>query len=327
MVTPNSVTAEEFSTPSSSSNDDTFSSNWIGRFNVDGLSLSFGTGVLIEDTASGVSSLELTLLAAKDVLELKASLGTNRRSLAQALQRTNASEGSILIELDGDRHDADTTVARLVSILSELSTWKEASSAQQRSIRNSSIFIDNVQFLCKMSKAALQGLIDLRRDGGVVPRLVVGTLAGCQAGLLHLVSLEIAPLSERPDDVVAFVERRFRSRRNTPVLGEDAYAKLRSHTWLGEEAELLNFVIRAQLNYADSAVSADAVVALLRHTNNTSGLTQPLADVEEAHIYRVLEHNGWNRTRSAKTLGIDVKTLYNKLRRYESKKRVTTNNS
>lgn len=50
-----------------------------------------------------------------------------------------------------------------------------------------------------------------------------------------------------------------------------------------------------------------------------SGLTRSLAEVEQQYILAVLEANQWNRTKSAKILGIDVKTLYNKLKRYKVK--------
>lgn len=50
-----------------------------------------------------------------------------------------------------------------------------------------------------------------------------------------------------------------------------------------------------------------------------SSLTRSLAEVEQHYILAVLEANQWNRTKSAKILGIDVKTLYNKLKRYKVK--------
>ena len=45
-------------------------------------------------------------------------------------------------------------------------------------------------------------------------------------------------------------------------------------------------------------------------------LTMPLAEIEKRHILRVLASTGGNKTRAAKTLGIDTKTLYNKLKAY-----------
>jgi transcriptional regulator with GAF, ATPase, and Fis domain len=45
-------------------------------------------------------------------------------------------------------------------------------------------------------------------------------------------------------------------------------------------------------------------------------LRTPLAEIEKRHILRVLSASGGNKTRAAKTLGIDTKTLYNKLKAY-----------
>ena len=41
-----------------------------------------------------------------------------------------------------------------------------------------------------------------------------------------------------------------------------------------------------------------------------------LDDVEKAHIRKILAGSGWNIAHSAKTLGIDRSTLYNKIKRY-----------
>jgi transcriptional regulator with GAF, ATPase, and Fis domain len=43
-----------------------------------------------------------------------------------------------------------------------------------------------------------------------------------------------------------------------------------------------------------------------------------LAEVEKRHIQRVLASTGGNKTRAARVLGIDTKTLYNKLKSYKS---------
>lgn len=45
-------------------------------------------------------------------------------------------------------------------------------------------------------------------------------------------------------------------------------------------------------------------------------LRTSLAEVEKRHILRVLSSTQGNKTRAAKVLGIDTKTLYNKLKAY-----------
>ena len=47
-------------------------------------------------------------------------------------------------------------------------------------------------------------------------------------------------------------------------------------------------------------------------------LRLPLAEIEKRHILRVLNSTDGNKTRAAKILGIDTKTLYNKLKAYGS---------
>lgn len=47
-------------------------------------------------------------------------------------------------------------------------------------------------------------------------------------------------------------------------------------------------------------------------------LSTSLAEIEKRHILRVLSSTGGNKTRAAKILGIDTKTLYNKLKSYTS---------
>jgi len=46
------------------------------------------------------------------------------------------------------------------------------------------------------------------------------------------------------------------------------------------------------------------------------GALPPLDEVERRHILKVLKHVGGNRTQAAKVLGVDPKTLYNKLKVY-----------
>ena len=45
-------------------------------------------------------------------------------------------------------------------------------------------------------------------------------------------------------------------------------------------------------------------------------LRTPLAEIEKRHILRVLSSTAGNKTRAARILGIDTKTLYNKLKAY-----------
>ncbi|MGE3173656.1 MAG: helix-turn-helix domain-containing protein [Planctomycetota bacterium] len=69
---------------------------------------------------------------------------------------------------------------------------------------------------------------------------------------------------------------------------------------------------------------------MLQDGNEDEVLQLPLAEVEKRHILRVLASTGGNKTRAARILGIDTKTLYNKLKSYKSselvaRKRIAAN--
>ena len=46
-----------------------------------------------------------------------------------------------------------------------------------------------------------------------------------------------------------------------------------------------------------------------------------LDDIERTLIYRTIEFAGGNKTRAAEILGVSIKTLYNRLERYEVKEK------
>lgn len=68
--------------------------------------------------------------------------------------------------------------------------------------------------------------------------------------------------------------------------------------------------------------SGAAVRRLVADGSLEESLQLPLAEVEKRHIQRVLASTGGNKTRAARTLGIDTKTLYNKLKSYKSSEAV-----
>ena len=61
---------------------------------------------------------------------------------------------------------------------------------------------------------------------------------------------------------------------------------------------------------------------LVAEASIDEALKLPLAEIEKRHIRRVLASTGGNKTRAARVLGIDTKTLYNKLKSYQSSEAV-----
>lgn len=78
--------------------------------------------------------------------------------------------------------------------------------------------------------------------------------------------------------------------------------------------------------------SSGSLRKLLISGNADETLQLPLAEVEKRHIMRVLSSTNGNKTRAARILGIDTKTLYNKMKSYQAaegtaRKRAAVNGS
>lgn len=134
-------------------------------------------------------------------------------------------------------------------------------------------------------------------------------------------TLRMPSLQERKDDIMLFANF-FLDRANRELgrelIGFDAEAAmlLQSYSWPGNLRQLKNIVNRATLLAQGSFITA-AELDLPRTEQATSPL-QPLYDKddEKKRILDALKHTGNNKSKAAALLGIDRKTLYNKLKQY-----------
>ena len=146
---------------------------------------------------------------------------------------------------------------------------------------------------------------------------------------LNVISLHVPPLRQRREDIPALVEHFiaiFRERFNRPALdlSADARQRLSSYNWPGNVRELRNAIERATALATSDTIEAEQILpASAQHqgegkpsAQNTAPVT--LDEIERQHILRVLEESGGNRERTAAVLGISARTLYRKLREYET---------
>src|SRR6185369_17265318 len=100
------------------------------------------------------------------------------------------------------------------------------------------------------------------------------------------------------------------------------------YSWPGNVRELRNCLERAaavsvsdiidesQMSFLSTTPAASPVELI--ETRSTDGLPKTLEQLEREHILRVLEETNGNRERASAILGISSRTLYRKLREYES---------
>ena len=140
---------------------------------------------------------------------------------------------------------------------------------------------------------------------------------------LSVMPVTLPPLRDRPEDIPVlaeyFAERSFR-RNSRPGSGitEEALSYLKTRRWKGNVRELENVIERAVLLAGSGPLRIEHVTFedhVLRPEVNPQP-TGTIWEMERNLILRTLERHGGNRTHAARTLGISIRTLRNKLREY-----------
>ena len=142
---------------------------------------------------------------------------------------------------------------------------------------------------------------------------------------LNVIEIPLPALQDRGDDVI-LLARHFahvyseEHGKPEPVLSEKAIEILRNYSWPGNVRELQNVIHRHVVMTDSGRIDVPDLPPLMRFSGlRGSGLHRTLAAVEAEHIRNVLAHVGGNKTQAAEILGIDRKTLRERLRRLEKK--------
>jgi DNA-binding NtrC family response regulator len=140
---------------------------------------------------------------------------------------------------------------------------------------------------------------------------------------LSVVVINLPSLEERRDDIPLLVQHflkrsNSKSKRNISIT-DSAVKVLTNASWPGNVRELENLVERLAI-FCSSGEIGVADIERERHLVRANGLpdkTPPstLEDMERQHILRVLQEHAGNKSKAARALGIERKTLYQKARR------------
>ncbi len=143
---------------------------------------------------------------------------------------------------------------------------------------------------------------------------------------IHIIPVRLPPLRERREDIVPLIQhflQEFSDGESVPVMPEHVMRSMRNRAWPGNIRELQNAVHRyITLNSVesddhpraadqDSRPVFDAVAPSI-----DKSLAEVMEHYEKEHLLRVLTENQWHRSRVARILGIDRRTLFRKISKH-----------
>lgn len=139
--------------------------------------------------------------------------------------------------------------------------------------------------------------------------------------------IAVPPLRDRDEDILGLAQH-FLAYRNvqeqqSKQFSAQAQSLISNHCWPGNVRELKHAVERAYI-LADNLIEPEHLLLEEPHidrNDDSATDTVPvgvrLDELEKAAILRTLAKNGGNKTDTAQQLGVSVKTLYNKLEKYQ----------
>ncbi|MBT5306744.1 MAG: sigma-54-dependent Fis family transcriptional regulator [Candidatus Scalindua sp.] len=144
---------------------------------------------------------------------------------------------------------------------------------------------------------------------------------------LKVLPVYLCALRERRDDIIPLIKHYIHNfnkefNKNVNVVPPEVENILRNYDWPGNVRELKNVVERAVLLSDNSALSAKHLLLGTETCTDNSGQDEEMEEdnnistIEKLHIAKILKETSWRMTKTAKILGINRTTLYNKIKQY-----------
>jgi DNA-binding NtrC family response regulator len=146
---------------------------------------------------------------------------------------------------------------------------------------------------------------------------------------LNVIEVHLPPLRQRREDIPLLVRHfitrtaREQGQPEKPI-SREAMTALINHRWPGNVRELQNAVERA-FTLSGAEIDLDSLPPRVRQSagdpaavRDPDGLRPTLAEIERRYILETLASVNQDKARAANVLGIDLSTLYRKLKRYDA---------
>ena len=146
---------------------------------------------------------------------------------------------------------------------------------------------------------------------------------------LNVFPIHLPALRERAEDIpllaAHFLDQISRREGEGKHFAPEALARLAAHAWPGNVRELRNIVYRAYVMANDAMIVDECLPTTQAAAPAATGapaitvrVGTTLAEIERQVTLATLEHLGRHKEKTAATLGISLKTLYNRLKEYSS---------
>jgi transcriptional regulator with PAS, ATPase and Fis domain len=144
---------------------------------------------------------------------------------------------------------------------------------------------------------------------------------------LHVVKIELLPLSQRREDIPLLIEafiQKYNAKMGKQIIGiaDQPLRLLLNHDFPGNVRELENIVEHAFVLCKGNRIEVDCLPKELTMKHEETGPPLPLEEdhpfekAEAEILKRTLEKNRGNRIKAARELGISRATLWRKTKRY-----------
>jgi DNA-binding NtrC family response regulator len=146
---------------------------------------------------------------------------------------------------------------------------------------------------------------------------------------LNVIEIHLPPLRERREDIPLlvrhFITRTAREQgQDEKPISREAMTALINHPFPGNVRELQNAVERA-FTLSGAEIDLESLPPRVRESagdaatiRDPDGLRPTLAEIERRYIIETLSSVNQDKARAANILGIDLSTLYRKLKRYDA---------
>jgi DNA-binding NtrC family response regulator len=142
-----------------------------------------------------------------------------------------------------------------------------------------------------------------------------------------VIEIFLPPLRERKEDIPLLVDHFLvtfcqKHKRNKKIFSDKAIETLTAYNWPGNIRELRNVIERAVIICPSEIITNEYLPSNISGTKHRDGtITIPvgtsLKEAEKYIIKQTLSSLGNNKSKTASTLGLSRKALYNKLKRFE----------